>query len=802
MNPRLCRPFLRHVSLFVFVLLSAVAGWARTVILVPVPQEAAWQDGAFLAAVPAANEANGGQPAVIALTNAASIPPEVDDYLRRYRPDQVWAVGCRVPQVKDSRTLVADSAAGAACVLSRTFWKSAGRFVLCAEDDYSAALAGSALAGRLSVPLLFCTDRGVPSDVMAEIERLGAGEAILIGNCPKSVPALEKCELKVECLADAKAVLAWMSANDMPVGYLAVVNSNDRKDTVKKKLSLAAPLLSAAREGMVLPLSYATTWKQGFKCTASAKDSKSGDGEAAFPSRGIPKSKVPPGTGRITLGRGYEFVVTGEPKNRRLRVNIDIDGNGDFADEGEGPFAIADTVQLEGKTYSISLGHKNGPGKSDLWLTWPMAELVHEDLLQCYERIGGYPEYLCLVGHPDAIPAFLVRKGDVDLQSDYPYSNVDDDMFAEICVSRVVADGAPAATLYASRVLTYTQLLDDSWKCSVGEAMWENTYWPLFENAGFTKRVRHDKEDLKWIVKPDANGKGGKRSKRFQQDSGLTRVCAMSHMAHSMWTNLGQTYWWDSTPLIAPTLVESGGCLTSALDKESDCKSVVSQLLRNGAVAFHGNSRPGIAYQEHLRMEFWNRVLEGKTTGQAHRGAQNSILLAMMDSNQTTSGPNHHSLYIRTLFGDPAFKMFVPSELKSAPASVTVKGDLVTVRGPEQWWPVKMRVPEDWKKWYGRDLYVCRGAGSYAARRWCGEQYDLEEMYVNAEIRTSRKIKAITQLQSVPEPLGWNGKFWCDEHHDGTRTYRWRVRLLDFDQPTGKIVNKIDSIDYGIDWCR
>ena len=90
-------------------------------------------------------------------------------------------------------------------------------------------------------------------------------------------------------------------------------------------------------------------------------------------------------------------------------------------------------------------------------------------------------------------------------------------------------------------------------------------------------------------------------------------------MAHSWWHDLGQTYDWESEVLIAPTLVESGGCLTAALDYQADFRSVISRFLRNGAVGFHGNARPGIAYQEQLRMEFWNGVLAGDTIGQAHR---------------------------------------------------------------------------------------------------------------------------------------------------------------------------------------
>jgi len=202
-----------------------------------------------------------------------------------------------------------------------------------------------------------------------------------------------------------------------------------------------------------------------------------------------------------------------------------------------------------------------------------------------------------------------------------------------------------------------------------------------------------------------------------------------------------------------------------------------------------------------VAIDHGKEILAGETIGQAHRRAQNSILLSVLDRNEKDAGPNHYSLYIRTLFGDPAFVLNVPSKPRSAPAHVTRNGDVVTVHGPERWCPVKMRVPEDWKKWKDKDLYVCRGAGTYAVRYWCGEQYDKEELHVNAGLRTSRKVKAITQVGTPPKPLGWYGKYWVDEN-PGTdeRTYRWRVRLLDFDQTTGKTVNKIDRIEYRIEW--
>lgn len=42
----------------------------------------------------------------------------------------------------------------------------------------------------------------------------------------------------------------------------------------------------------------------------------------------------------------------------------------------------------------------------------------------------------------------------------------------------------------------------------------------------------------------------------------------------------------------------------------------------------------------------------------------------------------------------------------------------------------------------------------------------------------------------------------ADENPDGSRTYRWRVRLADFDQKTGVILSKLDRIDYHIEFER
>ena len=96
---------------------------------------------------------------------------------------------------------------------------------------------------------------------------------------------------------------------------------------------------------------------------------------------------------------------------------------------------------------------------------------------------------------------------------------------------------------------------------------------------------------------------------------------------------------------------------------------------------------------------------------------------------------------------------------------------------------------------------MIRGAGTYPHRYWCGEQYDREETFANAELTTTRKVKSITQVQQPPQPLGWTGKHTVDENLDGSRTYRWRVRLIDFDQKTGEIISKLDRFDYRIEFA-
>lgn len=766
----------------------------RTILLVPLPAEPSWQDMAFLAAVPAATVVNNGSPSLVALDASGALSPEIQDYIRRYRPDAAHLLGGAADGLvvagRTCSVLRAGSADEAACVLSEKFWRASATAVICPEDDYETGLVAAALAARLRAPLLFASVQGLSRPAAQELRRVQARELIVVGKLAAGTQSLKQVTEQVTELAGARDVMSWVRRRGLPAGYLAAVNPTDRSRTIIRKLSLAGALLAAGRDGLVAPLPYEVRWKIPFN-GAEMKGELPAD---------LPKSEAKPKAGRTTFdGREHAFILTGKPKERDPRINIDLDGDGKCTGPGEGPFATGDTVELDGKRHVITLGAANGVGKADVRLTWPLAEQIVGDLSRFYEALGAPPEHLCLVGFPDAVPQAIIGRGGLvdELISDLPYANADDDPFAEIGVARVIAENASFATLYASRVLTYKSLLDAEWQDRACQARWENTYGKLFENVGFGASYRHTEENLKWIV-PPAQGKKGKRAQTFEQDSPLARCAVLTHMDHSWWHELGHTFAWDAEVLLSPVVIESGGCLTAALDREPDYRSVIARMFRKGAVSFSGNSRPGCAPQELQRMEFWNGVLSGQTIGQAHRRSMNSALVTILDRKEKTSGAYWYQLRIRTQFGDPAFAMRAPGAPRSAPARIAVDGDTVTVHAPEQWWPVKMYVPEDWKKWTGKDLYVLRGAGTWARRTWCSEDYDREETYVTAEFTTRRRVAKIEQVQKPPAPLGWSGLFHVDEHADGSRTCRWAVRLADFDQIQGRIVNAVERLDYRV----
>ena len=787
---------------------GARAGEGRPLFLVGLGEGAAWQDMAYLAAVPAASHRAQKKPAVIAIPPSGEIGRELADYLQRYRPTEIFAVGmspaAKPPEGRTWTVLKAASAEAASQELASRFWDKSPRVVVCRDDDYASALLASSLAARLECPLLYCAAKGASAKTLSVLGALGVKTALAVGDVPARALGPRT---KPVILKDAAAAATWLKRSHLACEYLVIANPFDRTGTMQRRLSLVAPLLAAARDGLVVPMEYASHWMKPHAATQA-----SGDRPA-----GLPAGDEPIHTGTANLGGSkiaFALVpVAGGRDGGRWRIYLDVDGDGKFNGPGHGPFRSADTVRVVGKTYTlVASGPTRRKRRASISLKTctPTAGQIQQRLQAVWRALGRVPRCLCIVGHPDAIPFWTHRDApgtERFVESDVPYANTDADPFFEIDVGRIIAENASFATLHASRIVTYPLLLDPVWSRSVGFARWEDSLGPQFANVGFHTQylhTKHDRPEVKAEQKPLAPGAKRGRIKRkgtFHAHSPLTNVSAILHGAHSWFMGLGETYTVDATVLLSPCVVESAGCGPTALHADRKFISVVSRLFRNGAVAFHGNAVPAPAPHQELRYGFWASVLGGATLGSAHRDTLNRKMLTVLEGNQLErGGVDMRTLIARHLYGDPAFRMHIPDTRRFAAVRIEAKGSRVTVHGPRRWYIAQIRVPEDWKRWTDKPLYVLRAPGIYIRAVWCGQQYDLEEVYADVAFTTRRKVKSIHQETKLPDPLGWRDKYYVDENADGTRTYRWRVRMADFDQIRGKIRAKADRIDYRIEY--
>ena len=783
---------------------AAEDGGKRSLFLVGTTDGASWQDFAYLAAVPAASHRTDRKPAVLAVEASGKIGREVADYLSRYRPEEVFALavapGAKPPKGLTWTLLEADSAGAASRALASRFWDECGRAVVCRDDEYGSALLASSLAARLDCPLLYCQAKRVSPKVLSALDRLRAKTVLAVGGVPRGGFGRGR---KAVFLASAEEAIGWAAKNGAACDYLAVANPFDRTGTMQRKLSLIAPLLCAARGGLAVPLEYESHWMNRF-------EAKEASGK---PPAGIPAGKEPVHAGTATIGgRKIGFAIVRRPGGRGRagrggslrRIYLDVDGDGKFSGAGEGPFWSADTVAIGAARYTLVASGPNRRRKDkhvSLKTCTPTAEEIQRRLKGIWRAAGRTPSYLCIVGHPDAIPFRLVLDGpaaETFVESDVPYADTDDDPFYEIAVARVIAENASFATLHASRLITYASLLDPRWSHSVGFARWEDSLGPQFANVGICTQYLHTQYD-----RPETKDPKGRtrRAGTCYAHSPLTHVAAIVHGAHSWFRGLGETYTVDANVLLSPCVVESAGCGTTALHAEHKFISIISRLFRNGAVAFCGNAVPAPAPHQELRYAFWQSVLGGATLGAASRDALNRKMLTVREGGQLErGGTDRRTLIARHLYGDPAFRMHIPLARREAPARTEVDGSRLTVHGPQRWTIARIRVPGDWKKWADKPLFVLRAPGVYIRAQWCKQEYDLEEIYTDVAFTTRRKVRSIKQESDLPKPLGWRGKYFVDANADGTRTYRWRVRLADFDQIAGKIRAKADRVDYRIEY--
>ncbi|MCK4783550.1 MAG: hypothetical protein KAV87_07360, partial [Desulfobacteraceae bacterium] len=191
----------------------------RNTFLVPIPATgASWEELAYLAAVPASAAINDGGPSVIALDESGTIPDAVHDYLTLYNPANTYTID------------TTGSLDEVACYLAQTFWTTTTSVVLCDDSDYPGALAASALAGRMEVPLLyFDSSTGLSSAALDVINNdLQCATALTVSGNSTVTSQLSGISVSQTSLADDKAIITWMENNGYPVEYFAVCNTNDR----------------------------------------------------------------------------------------------------------------------------------------------------------------------------------------------------------------------------------------------------------------------------------------------------------------------------------------------------------------------------------------------------------------------------------------------------------------------------------------------------------------------------------------------------------------------------------------------
>lgn len=413
------------------------------------------------------------------------------------------------------------------------------------------------------------------------------------------------------------------------------------------------------------------------------------------------------------------------------------------------------------------------------------AAAAQAELATFRRQLGTTPSFLCLCGLPDVLPMPVVPTGggvDTDPPSDLSYGDLDEDPFVELALARFVASDGPSGTLQAARTLAYPVLLSPSFTGKFAMAEWERCAAPAFENVGFAPPVIHP---------------GGKP---IDANSPLTSVAAIVHGSHCSWFQLGETVHHDSNVLLAPCLVESSGCSAAALDQDAEHRSVALRLLQNGAVAFVGNARRGVAQGELYRTEFWHAVLAGEPLGRAHRQALNRLQAAALAHGEQQRGLRRYQLFNAACYGDPAFVLHVPRPPRSAPARAELLGRTVTVHAPAAWWRVEEVVVPDWKYEAGPKIWSWRAAGVGAESCWDGEhRRNRDDLLFTVEARTKQRVQRVVAVSTPDAPLGFEGRWSIDEHADGTRSVYFAVRMIDFDMDAGLVRKQVDRLRFRLE---
>lgn len=731
----------------------------RAAYLVPLGADPVANDTAYLCALAAA-AAQGAAPVVLAVQAEAPWRPELLDFLRRYEPTEVIALG-ELPPATDLRveTIVAATGGDLARALVRRAFAKASSAVVCDFADRRAGLSAGVFAARMGLPLLPFASPAAATSYQDLFGQLGVRKVYVIG----ARSGLHIEGVKVVELVDEVAVARELEREQRTVGYLAAVAPDDARRGHVRSSSLAGALLAAARGG-------ALVFSPG---DAHFKESHATGVEAGDPPVGAQASRAGRRQGCVDRPAGKTSFLTGiDPRSGRAFVQFDLDGDGRFDGRDEAPHHTGDEVVLAGRREAIDLDTDEGARGASLTLTAPVPRDTRAAIARVRDALRNKPDTLCLCGWPDVLPMAIVgdaQPTDADLCSDLPLAQTDDDPFADLSFARFLAEDLPSATMIACRGLVERGFRDRAYAHGFASAEWDADSRPMLEGLGMRFLGHH----------------GG--GKPITQDSPLTQAGLITHGSHAAWTVLGETAHWDSQVLLAPSCIVSSGCSTAALDMDPQHRSVALRLLRNGALAFVGNNRRGTAQQELFRTEFLNSLIDGCALGAAHRWAQNRVIVAMLARGEGRGGGLRYQLHAATVFGDPALAFeLLPAPLESA-ARVELRGARATVHGPARWFRADYEPLAEWKCPVTK-LSTWRAPGVGFESVWDGVRHRNQDTAVfTAEVVTSRRYACVEAVGSHDPAGGFDGKCFVDEHEDGTRSLFWRVPLVDFDMESGTL---------------
>jgi hypothetical protein len=408
---------------------------------------------------------------------------------------------------------------------------------------------------------------------------------------------------------------------------------------------------------------------------------------------------------------------------------------------------------------------------------------VRASLSSFTTALGHPPAFLALLGSSEAIPFARVPNplgmADVpELMTDAPYAQIDDDAFIEIAIGRIVASNLVEGSLVASRITTYEQLFDGAWE----QTFIESGLWGYGEIAPLLRNVGYD----------DPWNTIGVDLGTFERiEAGI-----LLHKDHSNHVALGHAFDMSTPTLLAPTVVVSGGCWVAGIDADTSSghQSIVRHMLRQGAVAFVGGPRYGIAQDTQAHVAFINGLIEGLPLGQAFAKAYNNTTLNILDN--PGDGGSEYARNNTALLGDPGLVIPMPNAPAAALAHMTVEGPSLLVKAPAalEIDQVTRSQLDEWK--WSADLYIVVGGGLEPHTFW-GSGHDEQIMYFMASFTTDKQITGIEQDPSVIAPMGFEN-YHLDPNPDGTTTARWRVRLNELDPLSGTLTKQLTSVSYTV----